>query len=255
MTERFSLDQYVADERFQADYYEHQRQFAEKIRDTDKVFINLVRGIVGGQLEGVERPRLLDIGCSAGNLLLHLSRALPALDLSGGDMVTSIIEENRRNPELSGIKFNVMDVLDLEHDAEFDIAITSAVLCILDEDEFERAVAQVSAALKPGGWLLSFDWVHPYDQDLAIVEKSKSHPEGLTLYFRPEALVRSVLETNGFDAVSFEPFSISLDLPESEGPWDTNSHTVMTADGEQLIFRGALAQPWCHVVAQKSQRG
>jgi SAM-dependent methyltransferase len=255
MTERFSLDQYVTDERFQADYYEHQRQFADKVRDTDKVFISLVRGIVEGELKGVERPRLLDIGCSAGNLLLHLSRALPALDLSGGDMVTSIIEENRRNPELSGIHFDVMDVLDLEHDAEFDIAITSAVLCILDEGEFERAVARISAALKPGGLLLSFDWVHPYEQELAIVEKSKSHPEGLTLHFRPEARVRSVLETNGFDTVSFRPFSISLDLPESEGPWDQNSHTVMTADGERLIFRGALAQPWCHVVAQKSQRG
>ena len=255
MTERFSIDQYVADERFQADYYEHQRQFAENMRETDKVFVRLVREIVESGFNEVERPKLLDIGCSAGNLLGHLRDAFPLLDLTGGDLVTSILEQNRKNPRLSGIHFEEMNILELDSKEVYNIITVSAVLFMLDEADFARAIERTSRSLMPGGWLLAFDFAHPYEQELAILEKSKSHPEGLTLYFRPEALVRSVLETKGFDTVSFEPFSISIDLPESEGPWEQNSHTVMTADGERLIFRGALAQPWCHVVAQKGRRG
>ena len=255
MTERSPVSDYVSDERFQANYYEHQKQFADDMRETDKVFVQLVRHIVESGLKDVERPKLLDIGCSAGNLLGHLRDAFPLLDLTGGDLVTGILEQNRKNPRLSGIHFEEMDILELDSKEAYNIITVSAVLFMLDEAEFARAIERTSRSLMPGGWLLAFDFAHSYEQELAILEKSKSHPEGLTLYFRPEALVRGVLETNGFDSISFQPFHIPLDMPKSEGPWDQKSHTVMTSDGERLIFRGVLAQPWCHVVAQKSQRG
>ena len=252
MTERFSITDYVSDERFQTNYYEHQQRFADRPRDTDKVFIRLVRDIIQSHLPEVEHPKLLDIGCSAGNLLGHLKHAFPSLELTGGDLVTDILEKNRANPRLSGIDFKEMSVLELDSTEAYHIVTVSAVLFMLNDAEFARAIQQISKSLVPGGWFLAFDFVHPYDQDLEIIEKTESHRDGLVLYFRREPAVREVLTTHGFQTVSIEPFSISIDMPRSEGKWDMKSHTVMTEDGERLIFRGALSQPWCHIVAQRA---
>jgi hypothetical protein len=32
---------------------------------------------------------------------------------------------------------------------------------------------------------------------------------------------------------------------------DLNSYTVKTETGDRLLFRGALYQPWCHMIAHK----
>lgn len=83
-TKKFDYHHYVGDETFLRDYNAYQKKYAGQIRESDKVLIQLVREIAerSGSLE--ERFRLLDIGCSTGNLLLHLKHAFPSMELTGG---------------------------------------------------------------------------------------------------------------------------------------------------------------------------
>jgi SAM-dependent methyltransferase len=232
-------------------YSEYQKKYAEQIRESDKVLIGLIQKIKN-DAKGDGRLSVLDIGCSTGNLLLHLKHALPELVLTGGDMVPSILDQCRNNPALSGINFEEMNILELDPAKKFDIIITNAVLYMLWDEEMERAFASIAAALKPEGWFVTFDFFHPFEQDLAILEKSKTHPDGLMLHFRPYSKVRPALEKNHLNNISFMPFSIPIELEKPEALDELNTYTVRSESGGNLLFRGTLYQPWCHLIAQKS---
>src|SRR6185437_12434951 len=89
-----SYDRYVKDEAFLAYYNDYQKRYAGQIAERDKVLLGIVAEHTGG------KGKLLDIGCSTGNLLLHLRRAFPGLVLYGGDLAQSSIDEAAANLEL-----------------------------------------------------------------------------------------------------------------------------------------------------------
>lgn len=241
---------YVSDAEHMKEYSDYQKRYATQIRESDRLLIERVREIVRTQFEG-KTASLLDIGCSTGNLLLHLKRLLPNLELAGGDMAEGVIEECRQNPELEGIRFEVMDVLDLP-EAAYDIVIANAMVCVLGEAEFNRAFAEIRKALKPGGWFLVFDWFHPWQQQVTITEVTRAFPEGFTFHWRGFARVQDALTRAGFETGEFTPFQIPVELPKPEDPSVVQSYTVDAADGSKLVFRGVLCQPWCHMAAQRA---
>lgn len=244
-----SYHEYVADERFMADYAEYQKRYATQIRESDRILIELVRGLRERRGPGL---RLLDIGCSTGNLLLHLKNMVPGVELTGADMVESILEENCGNADLAGIAFEEMDLLAIDREAAFDVIVVNAVLYLLGDEELERAIASVSRALRPQGTLLVFDFYHPFGQELEILERTATHPDGLSLHFRPYSTAERMLRAHGFTTIDFRPFKIPIDLPRAERDDMIVSYTRKDANGEPLLFRGTLFQPWCHLVAEKA---
>src|SRR5687767_4477614 len=76
---------YVEDSAHMREYSDYQQRYAETPRESDKVLIDLVRE------HAPEGGSLLDMGCSTGNLLLHISRLLPGLELHGADMASDVI--------------------------------------------------------------------------------------------------------------------------------------------------------------------
>src|SRR5262249_16009968 len=110
---------------------------------------------------------------------------------------------------------------------------------------------EIGRSLVDGGHFFAFDFHHPFEQDLAIVDRSTWHPEGLMLHFRSYKTTSAILRASGFSDVSFHPFQIPIDLPRHEDPANIGTYTRRTVDGERVQFRGALAQPWCHLSAKK----
>ena len=236
-------ERYVKDEKFLAGYNEYQSKYANEMRESDRVILGLIADHGRG-------ASLLDIGCSTGNLLRHIKRAFPSLALTGGDLAESSLTIARADTELTGVEFKRIDMLDIE--GKFDIITGHAVTYLLEWPEFERAIASIAKALSPGGVFISFEWMHPFeDQDLAITEVTPSHPDGLTIYSRPYMKVSRVLDKSGLTDVDFHPFSIPLDLPLPGYRGDPISYTIKDETGNRMCMRGALFQPWCHMTAIK----
>jgi SAM-dependent methyltransferase len=243
---------------FARQYNIYQERYAEEPRESDKVLINLVSDVVSRHGKPPSELSLLDIGCSTGNFLYHLRGVLPQLALTGGDLAESSIEACMSDPRLDGMQFEVLDIFDLP-EQRYDIIVANAVAVRFDHGLYERAIASVAKALNPGGSYLAFEWLHPYEQDLHIVERSRALPQGLNIYFRPFSIVQRILETHGFSSTQFTPFAIPIDLQKGQvcagnrdGDEELNSYTVKTDSGERMLFRGTLFQPWCHLRSMKT---
>ncbi len=108
----------------------------------------------------------------------------------------------------------------------------------------------MAQALAPGGAVVVFYFFHPFEQDLSIIEVSKSHPNGLRLRFRPMSRATKTLEGAGFLNPQFRPFTLPIDLPRNPDNSELITYSV-NSDGIKLPFRGTLFQPWCHLVAER----
>src|SRR5260370_38896184 len=98
MKPKTTYEDYIKDQTFLDVYDDYQARYATQIRESDKVILGLVRDLTGG------RGNVLDIGCSTGNLLLHMKRALPNLSLVGGELVESSLNIAKSNPDLAGVE-------------------------------------------------------------------------------------------------------------------------------------------------------
>jgi SAM-dependent methyltransferase len=241
-----SYGRYVKDENFLAFYNDYQKRYAGEIAERDKVML----GLIAGKTQG--RGALLDIGCSTGNLLLHMKRAFPEITLTGGELAESSLTAARGNPDLAGIEFRAMDMLDIP--GQYDCITANAVTYLFNHAEYEKAVASIARALRPNGTFISFDWYHAFDgQDLVITEFTAGHPDGLVIHARPYSRVSDIFRKVGLDDIAFRPFLIPIDLPEPlDKSGDPITYTVKQENGDRLCMRGALFQPWCHIVAKKA---
>lgn len=246
-----SYKEYVDDESFLNDYNEYQRKYAIEPRKSDEVLLRFISDVLAARDAEMAVARLLDIGCSTGNLLRHIRKRFPKLILTGGELAQSSLEECKADPTLAGITFERLDMLALPPNRSFDIILANAVAFCLSHQEYKQAMKSVWEALAPGGTYMAFELLHRHNQDLKITETTMSHPMGMNLYVRPLRKVQTWLEEVGFASVRFEPFVIPIDLPHPGFDGDPVSYTIKNSEGERMCFRGTLYQPWCHMIAVK----
>jgi SAM-dependent methyltransferase len=242
---------YPHDTRHMQEYIAYQQRYVSSIRESDRVILELLAATLGRRRSRAQ-ANVLDIGCSTGNLLRHLKQAFPSLALTGGDLSDLQLDVCRKDPQLAGVDFRRLDITALPADEKYDAILANAILYGFDQNGFEQSLQSISGALRPGGALIAFDFFHPWRQEVEIIEKTRSFPQGHPLHFRPYIETEAALRAAGFAEVEFTPFQIPIDLPKRdysiEEIW---THTVVTTDGERLLFRGAICQPWCHLRAIK----
>lgn len=249
MSDEFTYHHYVNDEKFLNEYNAYQTRYAQNIRESDKVIISMVRGLVE-QANG-RRLKVLDIGCSTGNLLMHLNRLMHDVDYVGGDLAKSSLDACRKNPELAGIAFEEMDIMNIPAGV-FDVIIVNAVLYMFNDEQYERALAGLHQGITSGGKVIIYDFAHPFvHQNLTIYETSLLHPDGLRLCFRPMNRISDAATRCGFSHVEFQPFELPIDLPKPGYDEEVVTYTVNGEAGNRMMFRGTLYQPWCHMIACK----
>lgn len=250
MNSKFNYKKYVTDANFLNNYNKYQQKYSSKLRESDKKIISIVSDLMT-KFSDKNKLKILDIGCSTGNLLMHLKKKIPNVSLVGGDLALSSIELCRNNPNLQGIDFQIYDLMDLPENS-FDIIIVNAVLYMLDTNEYNQSLFSLNKALKNNGHVIVFDFAHPYEnQNLVIYEKSILHPEGLRLSFRPYKEIESLILNNYFSKIEFLPFNISISLPKPKFNEDVVSYTIKYDKQNKMLFRGVLYQPWCHFIISK----
>jgi SAM-dependent methyltransferase len=240
---------YVKDDAHMQDYRRHQSRYAVKMRESDRVLIGHIEHSLGAA--GAAGKTLVDVGCSQGNLLLHLKNLVPGLALQGIDLAAEILDQNRSNPDLAGIEFTVQDMLAMPTGRQYDVVVANAALMFFDAPQFDLAVKNLGALVKPGGSFIAFDYFSPFQQEVTITETSVLHPKGLTFSFRSYQVARAAVAAAGLNPPEFHPFHMPFDLPRSDDPTNVNSYTVRDDQGQRSSFRGAVYQPWCHLVATR----
>jgi trans-aconitate 2-methyltransferase len=98
------------------------------------------------ELLGPERgERILDVGCGTGHLAARIAEA--GAEVLGIDASSSMIEQARKNyPRL---RFEVVDVLEMDGRSEHDAVFSNAVLHWVTRPEL--AATRIFDTLKPGG--------------------------------------------------------------------------------------------------------
>jgi SAM-dependent methyltransferase len=252
METRTLYEQYPNDNEYIKSYIEYQKRYEKDARQSDMKLIELVSRTLADRPAPQRQKRLLDIGCSTGNLLIHLKNAFPTLHLTGGDLSELSIASCRTNPALSGVELEIMDIMRLgERAGRYDIITANAILYGFADDLFESGLRSMAQALLPGGSLVVFDFFHPWEQDVALIEKSALFPQGHPLHFRSYSTARKALESAGLENFHFSPFQIGIDLPD-KGYASVSTRTTMITSGGRIMFRGCLSQPWCHLTARKA---
>lgn len=250
MNSEYTYKEYVKSKDFYNKYSAYQQRYACTPRESDKVLIELVETIA--KESGRANLKILDVGCSTGNLLMHLHNTSPLLELTGGDLMPYVVEECRANENLKDIHFELMDLFDIPGSNRYDIVIANAILYLFEDEQLDMIFRSISKALVSGGYFIAFDFCHPYPQNIKIIEKSTSHPDGLPIHFRPEEMYTRKFLDNGFAEASYHSFQIGIDLEPSQMPGEElNTFTRTTLSGERLLYRGVLSQPWCHIIARR----
>lgn len=104
--------------------------------------------------------RLLDAGCGDGyhtRLLARIGARVTAVDISDA-MLSTAIEEERREP--LGIRYELRSFTKLEgaEDASFDAAVS--MMALMDTPDLEGAISEFARVLRPGG-MFAFSVLHP----------------------------------------------------------------------------------------------
>src|SRR6266446_6305970 len=132
MVKRITYIDFISDHAFLDKYNNYQQRYAETIRESDRIILS----IIDASLRGLRQSdtSCLDIGCSTGNLLLHIKNAFPSLKLMGGDLAQSSIDLCHANAALSSIRFATLNILNLPREEKFDIVVVNAVLYMLSDE-------------------------------------------------------------------------------------------------------------------------
>lgn len=243
---------YVNDETHMSHYSEYQKKYINTLRENDKLFIQEIRTFLAEKLQKNADINLIDIGCSTGNLLMHIKNTISGVNLYGADMVAKIIEDDSKNLELNGISFKTIDIVqEIDNKQQYDMVVMNAVSQFFDDVQYDKALANIYQMLKPGGRYLAFEYMHPFDQEVTVIQKTVNHPNGLKQRYRGYNSVQTSLANVGFKNLVFKPFEIKIDLKKPDDTRGTQSYTIKNENGKNMIFRGVLYQPWCFLLADK----
>lgn len=249
MSDDKSYLNYTSDKAGMALYLENQAKFAEEPRESDKVLLALIAKALRDLGTAPEKTHLLDAGCSTSSFLAHVKAMFPGLRLSGIDIAPTVIEANRKDPKLAGIEFSEVDMTTMWFEKPFDIIVCNRSMMFFSTPVFDTVVRNIAKALRPGGRWIMLDYMNPFEQELIIDDFNVWYPEGNRLHMRSYKTFRRSLKEAGFAEPQFTPFEIPIDMPLHPDPAQVYTHTVKTAEGKRLQFRGGIYQPWCYLEA------
>jgi len=182
--------------------------------------------------------RLLDAGCSRGDLMTYLAERNPHWKLFGleleGDRV-EMAESIGRRVNLKNVAYLRADICHLPFENEFDIVVCSDVLEHISDDR--AAFLNLARALKPGGYLVVTSPSVPQPKHLASVAWRERR-----IGFCPSEYghVREGYSVNDLKRLFEETGSEPVQIRHTYGPWGTLCFDLFFSIGDSrpnpLVF-------------------
>ncbi len=137
---------------------------------------------------------ILDAGCGSGEYSIYLSQRYPLATVTGIDIDTTAIKENRRITtllDLKNVQFNTTSVHDIQEKNHYDLIVSVDVLEHIESND--KVLQRFFTALRPGGELFVHlpvdDWnrnnilnkTYPHFEAFAQEEHVGTHYEAAEL--------------------------------------------------------------------------
>ena len=137
--------------------------------------------------------KVLEVACNMGTTMIHVAKTYEC-EVVGIDLDDAALEKARANIKSQGLEDKISVVhgnaFDLPFaDASFDVVINEAMLTMLIGGDKDRALAEYSRVLKPGGVLVTHDVV--FRTDDAAVQKELISGLSQAINVHVEPLTRS----------------------------------------------------------------
>jgi phosphoethanolamine N-methyltransferase len=153
----------------------------------------------------LEGRTVLDIGCGAGGIDLHLVEAHRAAHVTGIDIERGLVDRCRRMAASKGLEdrldFILVDPGPLPFDEDrFDFIFSKdAIIHIPDKEALALDIFRV---LKPGGWIAASDWLAGYEGPPSPAMQAYIDAEGLDFALANARRYEAALEHAGFEEIS-----------------------------------------------------
>lgn len=162
------------------------------------------RVLAGLDLSG---KRVLDLGCGAGGITLHIARTHHPAEITGFDVELPVIEVARRAADLAGLSHQVSFVQAAPGklafvDDSFDIIFSKdALVHVADKEAIFRDIFRV---LKPGGVFAASDWLTSHDGEPSLEMKDYLAAEDLSFGMASAVRYLSAMRGAGFEKTKAE---------------------------------------------------
>jgi SAM-dependent methyltransferase len=249
-----SYQAYVDDKAWLRDYDAYQDTYKVKPRKSDIDIAALIAKVARAQARTNKSGpiRLLDIGCSTGNLLRVIRAATVGLDMTfvGADLAESSIAQAKATPDLSEMRFELWDATALPAGEKFDLVVMSAVAFFFSDDEFTRMLKSVRTCLNPGGSFIAWELVSELPDYRVDIEEWSPFYNGRShlIQIRSLNMIESEAKRLGFKSVALHPFTPPV-LGKPDVEHYLTSYTVDVPGEGRRAVRGCVILPWGFLVA------
>jgi len=158
-------------------------------------------------LEGlsIEGKTVLDIGCGAGGITLHLVERHGASHATGFDVEQPVIEAARLRAERRGLSGQTSFVQAPPGGLPFDDASFDAVFskdALLHVPDKDALFAEIFRVLKPGGVFAASNWMIGHDGEPSPDMKAYIAAEGLSFSMASPARYAQAMQRAGFMGIT-----------------------------------------------------
>ncbi|MGW5052080.1 class I SAM-dependent methyltransferase [Actinokineospora sp. NPDC004072] len=146
----------------------------------------VVVDVVAAAVAGVERPRVVDLGCGPGSLAARLAAALPHAEIVGVD-ADPLLLDLATSADQAGVRFVRAHLgrpgWESCLDGPWDAVVSSTALHWLEHEQLAAVFATAADRLRPGGVLVNADNMHlagPLRAYGNLVRKARAERAGVT---------------------------------------------------------------------------
>ena len=202
--------------------------------------------VLGGRsLKGMQ---VLDVGCGAGGIALHLITGHGAAHVTGFDVEAPVIEAARRHAEARGLSERAKFVQAPPGRLPFDDDSFDAVFskdALVHVPDKEAIFSEIFRVLKPGGFVAASDWLTSHDGEPSADMRVYLEAEDLGFGMASPDRYRRALEAAGFtdiEIVDRNPWyreKARSELEHISGPMLANA-----ADPDDRAYIGKNIRTW-----------